>query len=796
MIVVVVFIAFFTLTVAAYAAPPKVITVPWRGPLNLQHETYDGKQIHLKGVAHNVLAGATATWDPGDGSAPQAVAVAAGSNYGLQLLYTYPNSPAGTPFTATLTVCNPGSECASASYKVVVRARTLNTEINIAIDEALWYLHRKQNRTATAGYWTDANGYISGYSDQWATTTAEAVQAFEINNSFETGNPDQDPYADDVMRGLKYIFSRLAPINVPAQPAGNPDTNSNGIGVYVPGAPRPNYDTAIVMEAIVASKTPNALTTTGPANVIGRTYKQIVQDMVDFYAWGQADTSCWARGGWRYSINTCDADNSVSQWPGVGILAARDLFGCTVPAFVYSENLLWLNYSSAKSAGNYYGFGYQGAGEGVATSPSGMIQLIMDGVLKTDTVKWIGVENRMATNWNSWYRDETDYYSLFALAKAMRLALPGPIVLMAQGTANEIDWFYKDCANPAACVTTEKWGVARTLLRDQNTEGKLVCTGGYMGSGSDGLFAHAMGTIILTGVHEVQPVAVIAANPNPAANGQAVSFDASGSFHQDPSKSIVSYAWDFNNDGLFEATGITQTYTFPNCATLPTPCNYPVTLKVTDNSTPTPLIGTDTITISVTMPPHPPTANAGGPYWVCPNESLTLDGSKSYDIDTSSYGDSIIAYNWELNMVAPYDFAEASGVKPTVTWTYGTGNKDIGLRVTDNSVAIFAAPANLTNDNFTTVQVLPCSITNLVARAKLNKIQLTWMAVNGATSYDIYRSTVGPNSGFSKVAGNVVTSYATYLDQSGLVVGTKYYYRVVANTGVGSNAASATPSAR
>jgi hypothetical protein len=82
---------------------------------------------------------------------------------------------------------------------------------------------------------------------------------------------------------------------------------------------------------------------------------------------------------------------------------------------------------------------------------------------------------------------------------------------------------------------------------------------------------------------------------------------------------------------------------------------------------------------------------------------------------------------------------------------------------------------------------------NLAARAKSGKIQLTWTSV-GAPSYDVYRSTLGPNAGFAKIA-TVATTYATYLDGT-VVNGTKYYYRVIASTGCGSLAASATATAR
>src|SRR6202158_2295119 len=44
---------------------------------------------------------------------------------------------------------------------------------------------------------------------------SDSVQAFEVNNHFETG-PASDPYTDDVARGLKRIISFLT-----ALPIGN-----------------------------------------------------------------------------------------------------------------------------------------------------------------------------------------------------------------------------------------------------------------------------------------------------------------------------------------------------------------------------------------------------------------------------------------------------------------------------------------------------------------------------------------------------------------------------------------------
>jgi hypothetical protein len=240
------------------------------------------------------------------------------------------------------------------------------------------------------------------------------------------------------------------------------------------------------------------------------------------------------------------------------------------------------------------------------------------------------------------------------------------------------------------------------------------------------------------------------------------------------------------------------------------PCSYPVKLRVSDDNSP-PLTATTVVNINITNPPHPPVAKAGGPYMVstCANDSLTLDGSASFDPDqglhqvgcTACQNDGITAYAWDLT--APLDFVSLNrtGVKPVlsaaeIVTLLPVGSEPIGLRVTDNTANAYpgSGQGNLSNATFDTVDVQTGSMCTLTARSKSGKIQLTWAPVFGAT-YDVYRSTVGPNNGFAKIAGGVVSTYATYLDES-VVNGTKYYYRVVASNGSGSSGASATPSAR
>ena len=277
----------------------------------------------------------------------------------------------------------------------------------------------------------------------------------------------------------------------------------------------------------------------------------------------------------------------------------------------------------------------------------------------------------------------------------------------------------------------------------------------------------AWSIIILKGLFKLQPVAVAKATPNPTGLNIQVTLDGSASYHTDADHSIVSYAWDFNaDDGIDwttpDATGVTAITSFDTYG------DYTVTLQVTDDTSPTPQTATGTVIVHVEPPPHDPTAVPGGPYTACPDTSITVDGSGSYDIDEPE-GDSIVSWGWELDGNAPYDYDDASG--ETVDWTWTTpGTYNIALKVTDSY--------GRTNIAWTTVHVddqYCCTmVTDLTARAKRGKVQLVWTHV-GDPRYEIYRSDDG-GATFNKI-GETTSTYSTYLDGT-VVSGSTYQYYV------------------
>ncbi|MCB1849724.1 MAG: PKD domain-containing protein [Gammaproteobacteria bacterium] len=651
-------------------APPDVITVPWvaHDPIT-PHETYNGKQIHLKGIVRDLDA-ETFQWDFGDGTSSAVMTVS--DSYDLSVTHTYPDVPEGTPFVATLRVWDTLGQMGQDTYNVVVKPKNLTTEINVAIDEGLWFLHQRQTRTTT-------NGYPSGwwksytYSGYYASAVAAAIQSFEINGHFEYGDHSSNPYVETVDRGLKYLFSLLTKYDIAAQTYGEPDTNGNGIGLSV-NSGRPIYEGGPVMDAIASSRSLLYRTVTGGDQVNRRSYFDVLTDMADQFYWGQDDDS--RAGGWRYGWNDFP-DNSAAQWGAIGLKAAQDIFGIPVPGWVKERNNVWLNYSYDGT-----GFGYTGSGNGRATTPSGMVQLAFNDFDSTDS-RWATAEDYIGSVWSE---DDSnsilygwncsvpsvgteqcrDYYAMYAFTKAMRLANPEQVIKLA---ANGHDWF----EHPDA-------GIARILIDDQTASGR------FQGSNRASWdMRSAWAVIMLSRTLFVQPPVADAGRDRVWAVNLPLEFDGSGSYHLDPFRSLVRYEWDFDGDGVFDSVGVdpVTTHTYPG-ALYPEsslPQTLTATLRVTDNNVP-PLTSTDTVTITIAVPPHPPVADANGPYTCTAGLPCTLDGSGSFDIDPTDF---IARYEWELDVLFPYDFGEASGATPSYVWAF-PGTYNIGLRVWDNGV--------------------------------------------------------------------------------------------------------------
>ncbi len=492
-----------------------------------------------------------------------------------------------------------------------------------------------------------------------ATPTASAVHAFGINGHKVKGNPDEDPYVDAVRGGMNYLvngynyyatYPALQGVAIApnaSHPLDNPDANGNGYGIQVYDWQENHvpYQAGQIMDAIIASGF-------APTDLTGRdfapstpkshnwTYLELLQDMADMHAYGQNDAgNCNGGicGSWWYNWNYgSPGDNSASQWPAIGMLPAQEApWNVVVPPWVKTYNANWLAYSmgcsgpsSAVTACTYDYFSYNGVG-GCAgdncqqTTTSGMVQMIFDGQTTSD-LKWTRAQKRLADQWRSFTHDGSTWggpriYGWYSFAKAMRLALPTQVTQLVKSTNVSFDWYYGNPSN-ATCTneTTCEKGLAARILEIQTKSG--ANWGAWEGTGLTNLPLTTAWMIVTLRptLFAAAPIACFSAAPNPSFADLPITFDPSCSSHSESGKGLANlkkFDWDWNNDGVYDATSASpspQLHSFA-CASLP--CTYPVTLRVSDDNNPA-LTATTVVNINITNPPHPPVADAGGPYIV------------------------------------------------------------------------------------------------------------------------------------------------------------------------------------
>lgn len=100
--------------------------------------------------------------------------------------------------------------------------------------------------------------------------------------------------------------------------------------------------------------------------------------------------------------------------------------------------------------------------------------------------------------------------------------------------------------------------------------------------------------IQLTGGTNAPPTAVISASPTSGPAPLTVSFSGTGS--SDPDGGTLSYAWDFTNDGTFDATGVSASHSYTSAGT------WTAALRVTDAAGASSTAST-VITVSNPVPP-------------------------------------------------------------------------------------------------------------------------------------------------------------------------------------------------
>ncbi|TPW12517.1 MAG: hypothetical protein FD127_2593 [Acidimicrobiaceae bacterium] len=652
--------------------PSGVVAVPWLGTESLPHQVTPGGALVLQAVA--TLAGTldspvalkSATWDPGDGSGPTSISVA--NSLALELNHVYTGA-VGQPFTAIISVVDGGNNVHTDTFKVVIGPNDRETKVNMAIDKGLWNLHKRMQRTTSDG---QLSGFWTGFSSYHMAASAGVLQAFQINNHRQTGDPTKDPYVNNVKRGLRYILStqhgRLHSVTTALQGGFEPDANGNGFGLGANLGDHEPYIGGQVIDAIVASGTPNAVADTGQTGtVMGRAYKDIVQDILDGYSFGMNDSV----GGWHYNYNAGSNDSSASHWWGIGVLAAQ-VWGLDAPQWVKDQQ--WnVGVPLMQAYPGDCHFGYTGNpnpawDDATNVTAAGLILISADGKAKTEA-RFSCAEGYLNARYNS---SMGNFYTMYQVAKAMRTAKNG------LGQTSEI----------GLLAGTTDWyaGYADHLIANQiaGGTGKFTATAGTTAGYIVDDMASSWGVIILSpSLFELPPTAACVADPNSLGTaGGLVNFSAAGSTHPDPLATIVS------------AAGVTASHTYGNPGSFPTVRNATVT--VTDSNG---LTDTASCPVTIVDTNVPPNANTGGPYTMCIGSPLTLDGSTSADADGT-----LASYAWSWGAVINFNAPNATTptVNATVAFTaLGPGVHNLGLQVTDD--------LGSTNAEFTTVTVLPAN---------------------------------------------------------------------------------------
>ncbi|NLV69918.1 MAG: hypothetical protein GXY56_03465, partial [Clostridiales bacterium] len=194
---------------------------------------------------------------------------------------------------------------------------------NIAMEDAMWYLHQQFVRVEAAG--SGATGYLPGASnDVKAANTALYVLAMAENGHyaaypagsdlFDTSALNErndilyntDPYADDLYRAVNYLLNNLAELTIINEldqsddGVGRIDGDIDYSGLHIPFYTVPEINSnGLVLSALAKSRLTGSTVAAGGSLVNGLPFELIIQRMVDAGIASQIDeNNALTQGGW------------------------------------------------------------------------------------------------------------------------------------------------------------------------------------------------------------------------------------------------------------------------------------------------------------------------------------------------------------------------------------------------------------------------------------------------------------------------------------------------------------------
>ncbi len=393
-----------------------------------------------------------------------------------------------------------------------------------------------QNGPATDPYTDDvARGLARAVYFLGAEAVSPVVYQYDPSKAAYTCKDGSVPQTSDPLcasHGGQYFYNPSAKSCTAPPCTVTYDGNKNGMMIYSnDNSGQYTYTTSPFLDALVAAGTPNAVAPTGVAGVVGETYQTIIQDILDFYGYSQYGydydvSQGYTRGyggsdqggGWLYGPQQGD-DNSTSQWAAIGYISGARGAGIPIPAAITDFNQVWItngqDVTDTKPTGsdpfagndNFGAYGYRGsfaysnAWGPFAVTPSGLVQMAMDGVGRTTNTafgdsatafdqRWNNTETFYADNFcnstssGAYYAPRAYMYGMYSFTKAMllhntggglapiqylRTQTPGVFTTNSSIPANTIDWYAG--LSTANGGTDPCDGVAQTLVSLQAPDG-------------------------------------------------------------------------------------------------------------------------------------------------------------------------------------------------------------------------------------------------------------------------------------------------------------------------------------
>jgi hypothetical protein len=354
-------------------ASPEVIALPF--------SVHERAQITLKGILRNAncAQGYSVRWDTNrngnyDDDQERVVVPANGTAYDIGRTFTVPDVRGATRMNINVRVINrctnpPPAQAPTASFRLAVAdwtpsgnptrwtAEQIEVMSNVALHEALWYIHRWQRGHAGAGGQIQSRLGAGGAED---VGSALAIWALAINGRFPAFPPGtiesfgdvldpqwvidnenrwtRDPYAEDAARMMNYVLNRgTALIGINAGDESNACRLAGGVeqncrrvpgtadsqGAYTNGGGDNIYYQGTTLGSMASILPTMVGTRMQVGGLRGQTYEYLIQQMADLLGAMQIDGGC-AGGGFYYNRLDGDydcgySDGSTSQWGYIGL---------------------------------------------------------------------------------------------------------------------------------------------------------------------------------------------------------------------------------------------------------------------------------------------------------------------------------------------------------------------------------------------------------------------------------------------------------------------------------------------